>query len=264
MKITLFTNNQARHTSLIESMAEIAKEVYVIQECSTFFPGRVKNDYHCTEVVRKYFDKVIGAEELVFGKLRFCPRNIRYLFIKSEDLNLIDLDIFEQALHSNAYIVFGSSYIKGPLLDFLIKSRAYNIHMGISPYYRGSSCNFWPLYDGRPDLVGATIHLLSRELDSGPIMFHAFPRTKKTDPFVLGMQAVLSAHKGLAEHLLSGELKKMKPVEQDKSLEIRYTRNSDFTDQVVAEYSQMLPSPGQIEEALEKRNPDQFIRPFIK
>ena len=75
----------------------------------------------------------------------------------------------QAALSSDIYIVFGASFIKGWLVDFLIKNKAINIHMGLSPYYRGSSCNFWAMYDNNPNYVGATIHYLSKGLDSGEI-----------------------------------------------------------------------------------------------
>ena len=81
-------------------------------------------------------------------------------------------------LKSDLYIFFGSSYIKGPLVNFLIKKKAINIHMGISPYYRGADCNFWAMYDGNSHLVGATIHMLSKGLDSGAILYHAMSKKK--------------------------------------------------------------------------------------
>ena len=71
-------------------------------------------------------------------------------------------------------------YIKGPLVNFLIKKKAINIHMGISPYYRGADCNFWAMYDGNSHLVGATIHMLSKGLDSGSILYHAMSKKNKT------------------------------------------------------------------------------------
>jgi methionyl-tRNA formyltransferase len=109
------------------------------------------------------------------------------------------LGLLADALRSDIYIVFGASFIKEPLIDFLIVNRAINIHMGISPYYRGSSCNFWAIYDGNPDLVGATVHLLSRNLDSGPMLFHALPKPAPIDPFLLGFRAVQAAHRALIE-----------------------------------------------------------------
>ena len=82
-------------------------------------------------------------------------------------------------LKSDMYIVFGSSFIKGELANFLIKKKAINIHMGVSPYYRGTDCNFWALYDNNPHLVGATIHFLSKGLDNGPILYHAMSKIRK-------------------------------------------------------------------------------------
>ena len=80
--------------------------------------------------------------------------------IKQGDLNSLEKDL-NFALKSDLFIVFGSSFIKNEwLINFLIK-KAINIHMGLSPFYKGSSCNFWALYDN-PEHVGATIHYLSR------------------------------------------------------------------------------------------------------
>ena len=57
--------------------------------------------------------------------------------------------------------------------------------MGISPYYRGSACNFWALYDKNPQFVGATIHYLSEGLDDGDILFHVLPSKKYLNTLIL-------------------------------------------------------------------------------
>ena len=54
--------------------------------------------------------------------------------VKSGDLNLLSRDQFEAALNSDVYVVFGASYIKGWLSDFLVEKDAINIHMGISRF----------------------------------------------------------------------------------------------------------------------------------
>ena len=75
-----------------------------------------------------------------------------------------------------------------------------NLHLGLSPYYRGSSCNFWALYDQNPAYVGATIHLLSKGLDSGDMLFHCLPRLAKGDTaFDFTMRSVFVAQQGLVE-----------------------------------------------------------------
>ncbi|MEA5088405.1 formyltransferase family protein [Solidesulfovibrio sp.] len=236
MKITVFTGNQARHIALLSAMASIADEVYAVQECCTVFPGKVADFYRKSDIMQQYFSQVIASENRIFGDIRFSPSNVRTLSIKSDDLNCIEKSVLAPALSSDIYVVFGASFIKGYLIDFLVANRAVNIHMGVSPYYRGSSCNFWALFDGNPNLVGATIHLLSRGLDSGDMLFHAFPKPQACDPFLLGMKAVKSAIASLAKEIAAGTLFNHVPVTQNKMSEIRYTKNSDFTDEVARLY----------------------------
>jgi len=261
MNITVFTSNQPRHVALIEAMASIADRVYAIQECNTLFPGQVPDFFQKSPVMQDYFSRVIDAESEVFGHPHLLPPNVRSMPMKMGDVSRMPCEWFGEALRADVFVVFGASFIKGSLCEHLVAHRAMNIHMGISPYYRGSSTNFWAMYDDRPELVGATIHLLSKGLDSGPMLFHALPEAREVDPFVYGMRAVRAAHLGLVEYLQSG--KQLEPVPQDKSRELRYSRNADFTDAVASEYLVRLPSPDQMHRKLQKRDASLFLRPFI-
>lgn len=263
MRITAFTSNQPRHVALIETLAGVAETIYAVQECNTVFPGQVPDFFRKSEVMQAYFRRVIAAETQVFGRPRFAPPGALQLPLKMGDLNALELDALAPALESDAYVVFGASFIKGPLCDFLVEHGAYNIHMGTSPYYRGSSTNFWALYDNRPDYVGATIHRLTPGLDSGPMLLHAFPATAATDPFVLGMQAVKAAHTALVERIRTGEITDYEPVPQDKSLQLRYTRSADFTDEVAREYLSRVPTAQEVHAALQARDMSRFLRPFV-
>ena len=263
MRITVFTSNQPRHVALIEALSQIADTVYTVQECSTVFPGRVADFFAKSPVMQDYFARVLAAEKQVFGSARFLPANVRQLPIKMGDLDLLDMQTLGEALHVDRYVVFGASYIKGQLIEHLVARRAINIHMGVSPYYRGSSTNFWAMYDRRPQYVGATIHLLSKGLDSGPMLFHALPPAAAVDPFVHGMNAVKAAQDGLVEALRSGRIDQLEPVPQDRSRELRYTRNADFTDLVAAEYLARLPRPEEMQRQVNARNLSEFVRPYI-
>ncbi len=265
MTITLFTSNQPRHTSLIERLAGLADRVFVVQECNTVFPGQVDDFFRKSEVMQRYFARVIAAERETFGVPRFpmVAGNVRSLPIRMGDVSRMPLDSLDEALGADAFLVFGASYIRGPLCDALVERRAVNIHMGVSPQYRGSSTNFWPLYDGRPEFVGATIHRLTAGLDSGPILFHALPAAEAVDPFLLGMRAVRAAHEAVADSICSGELGELEPLPQDRSLEIRYTRNADFADAVAGEYLDRLLTPAEIGRKLARRDLAGFVRPRI-
>ena len=261
MKITVFTSNQPRHISLIEELAKIADEVFALVETVTVFPGEVADFYAKSETMQAYFKRVILAERAVFGEPRFLPKNVRVMPLKLGDLNRVPITSLKDGLSSERYIVFGASYIKGSLIDVLAEHKALNIHMGTSPYYRGSSCNFWAAYDGNPEYVGATIHRISKGLDSGDMLFHAFPKNTG-DPFLLGMEAVKAAHQGLVLRIKDGSIDSLIPVPQDKSLELRYSKYTDFTDEVAGTYLQNLPSPKTVLERLEKRDVSKFLHPF--
>jgi folate-dependent phosphoribosylglycinamide formyltransferase PurN len=237
MKITVFSSNQPRHISLAKELGKIADEVFFISEVNTVFPGQIDDFFKKTDVMQGYFANVISSEKKVFGDIEFLPSNIRTLSIKSGDLNRLDRSQLEEALHSDVYVVFGASYIKGWLIDFLVHKGALNIHMGISPFYRGSSCNFWALYDNNPSYVGSTIHMLSKGLDSGDMLFHCLPKFVDGDsPFDFTMRSVRAAHYGLCQSISDGSIISMERVVQDKTTELRYTRNSDFTDEVANEF----------------------------
>jgi folate-dependent phosphoribosylglycinamide formyltransferase PurN len=263
MKITVFTSNQPRHLNLIDRLSEISDECYAVVETNTVFPGQVSDFFKKSDTFQQYFSNVINSERKIFGDIRFS-KNINNLIIKSGDLNKIDRSVLEPALDSDIYIVFGSSFIKGWLIDHLVKNKAINIHMGISPYYRGSSCNFWSIYDNNPHLMGATIHMLSKGLDSGDILYHVTPTTVNcSNPFDFTMMSVKSAHESLVQRISNGEIYKYIPVKQDSSLEILYTRNSDFTDEIAKEFLNRDLTISNISNTIDKKKKlIKYINPF--
>ena len=87
--------------------------------------------------------------------------------------------------------------------------------MGISPYYRGTDCNFWAMYDNNPHLVGSTIHLLTKGLDSGPILYHALSKLKTSNPFEYTMSTVKSAFHSLKKKLMDKSIFTYTPLIQD-------------------------------------------------
>jgi folate-dependent phosphoribosylglycinamide formyltransferase PurN len=236
MKITVLTSNQPRHINLINLVSEFAKETYAIVESNTLLPGLVPDFYKDSPTMQEYMFGVRNAEAKLFGLSRLISTKVNTLVMKSNDINYLTREHLKETLNSDIYLVFGSSFIKGWLIDFLIEKRALNIHMGLSPYYRGSSCNFWAMYDSLPNYVGATIHYLSRGLDSGPIIFHSVPKFENEDPFLFTMKAVKNAQEDLVYFIKNRRHLDSDPVIQNRELQIRYTRNLDFTDEVARDF----------------------------
>lgn len=66
--------------------------------------------------------------------------------------------------------VYGTGFIPAGVLE-QAQTIALNLHTGLSPWYRGTACALWPLAEGRPDMVGATVHECTQVLDGGRIFF---------------------------------------------------------------------------------------------
>lgn len=140
------------------------------------------------------------------------------------------------ALVSDLVVVIDSSYNKGWLADALIKKNNVSLHTGISPQYRGSAYNLRALFDNNSKLVGATIHRLAKSLDSGSVIQHVRPRFIGQNLFHFSMPAVAAGHDALADLISNNQLQTMTPQPKDSSLEIRYSKNADFTDEIVASF----------------------------
>ena len=237
MKITLFTANQPRHNYLINKLSEICEELFVVQESRSIIPIGNYNKNFQSKIMKKYFSKLTSAQKRIFGNcyINLSKKKINILPMQLGDLSKCSIKNLSPFLKSDIFIVFGSSYIKGKLLNILIKKKAINIHMGISPFYRGTDCNFWALYDNNPHLVGSTIHLLSKDLDSGPMLYHAVSEPL-SDHFLFTMASVKSAFVSLVEKIKKKEIFKISSIKQFNKNQLRYSTKKEFTEKVVNEF----------------------------
>lgn len=238
MKITVFTGGQRRHISLINKMASLAEEVHAVMEVPLNKIDTSSTPLNNSKSLSEYFQQVSEAESTVFSQDSEVLHHVKKTIIETGLINSLVRNQIEVALKSDIYVVFGSSYIQGWLAEFLIQNRAINIHMGLSPFYRGAACNFWALYDFRPQFVGATIHLLDNGLDSGDIICHSVPQLDGINSFEFSMRSVKVAHDAIAHLITNEDISSILPTKQNKNQQIRYSRVSDFDPIVASEFLQ--------------------------
>jgi folate-dependent phosphoribosylglycinamide formyltransferase PurN len=129
-------------------------------------------------------------------------------------------------------VVYGTGLIKAPMLK-AFEGRMINIHLGLSPYYRGAGTNFWPLVKGEPECVGATIHVLVDRVDAGPVLVQVRPSASAADrAHELGTKALKKAVTVLPSILRSLSIGDIAASHQDLS-QGRVCRLRDFTAQAV-------------------------------
>jgi phosphoribosylglycinamide formyltransferase 1 len=76
--------------------------------------------------------------------------------------------------------IFGTSIFKPPYLENF-SSITFNLHLGLPQYYRGSSCNFWPIHDLQLKHLGATVHQINSGIDTGMIAVQKHTALEKGD-----------------------------------------------------------------------------------
>tara|TARA_Y100000768_G_C23970897_1_gene680470 strand:+ start:1408 stop:2175 length:768 start_codon:yes stop_codon:yes gene_type:complete len=229
MKITVFTSNKDRHNHLINELLKITNEIFIIQESRELISFPDTSNFKKKKSIKKYFSLVQKAEKKIIKRtfIKSNNKKLNLIGLKFGDINNINKNYFKKFLKSDLYIIFGSSFIKGDLLKFLIKKKAINIHMGISPYYKGADCNYWAIKDNNINLVGATIHYLSDQLDGGKIIKYVKP-DYNPNPFLFSMSVVKNTINEIVLLLRNKRVFKIKPKKQDSKKEIRHTKKKDF------------------------------------
>jgi folate-dependent phosphoribosylglycinamide formyltransferase PurN len=96
------------------------------------------------------------------------------------DLNGAESAAFVAERHADVAFIFGVDLIGEPVRSRL-PADAVNLHLGLSPWYRGSATLFWPFYNLQPQFAGVTFHQIVAEADAGEIIHQAVPPLRRGD-----------------------------------------------------------------------------------
>ena len=120
------------------------------------------------------------VEAAVFGDDRQVFDALPTLDIERADLNTPRVADFARTVGADACVVFGADILRDPLLSAL-PALTLNVHLGISPWYRGTATLFWPFHNLEPHWAGATLHRITPQVDSGPILMTCLPELRRGD-----------------------------------------------------------------------------------
>jgi len=199
MRIGILTSTDTRHRYFVNALRRSLNVVAVGYQDTGYVPSRAATadgvDPATAAIVTHHFAERSRQETLFFGHdaamLPDAP-GVRVRRLDKASLNSNDTVAFLQSQRVDAVAIYGTSMIKPPLWD-AFANRMINMHLGLSPYYRGTATNFYPLVNEEPQYVGATIHMIDAGIDSGPILHHARPDITADDmPHTVGCKAILA------------------------------------------------------------------------
>ncbi|PIQ91714.1 MAG: hypothetical protein COV70_02280 [Parcubacteria group bacterium CG11_big_fil_rev_8_21_14_0_20_39_22] len=223
----ILTSNGLRHAFVANLLQKNFNLVGVVAEEK---PVRKSNLQ--TDIVNHLRERDL-VENQYFGSFKGVFDNSNVLKIKSGEVN--DKRTVKWILDNNPdYIVlFGSGLIKSEILN-IYKDKVINLHLGLSPYYRGTATNFWPIVYGEPECIGATIHLASEEIDGGEILSQKRPDLSSGDSFhYIGCKAIMAGAECLISSIQKYEKGVIKPLHQDLGSG-KLFRSSDMSKEAIA------------------------------
>jgi phosphoribosylglycinamide formyltransferase 1 len=197
MRAIVLTSTMRRHQFVANTLASRLEVAAVFQEEKAFQPLRYAHSPADEEVIQRHFAARDESEAEFFADHdRLRAPSVHLPVGGCNDGTTVEA---MQRLEPDVVLVFGTGLLHQSLID-AFPDRILNIHLGLSPYYRGAGTNFWPLVNREPEYCGATIHFLDAGVDSGPMIAHVRPDMLEGDgPHEIGNKTIVSAASALAD-----------------------------------------------------------------
>lgn len=246
MKLAILTSTEMRHRYFARALARSFDVVSVGYEVTVYSPAETEHEDLTPDerrVVADHYAERTHQEEVYFGD--DCARLVESgtLRVRSLEPGVLNSEATVDWLEGgrpDVVVVYGTNLIRSPMID-RFAGRMINMHLGLSPYYRGTATNFYPLVNEEPEYVGATIHLIDPGIDSGPILAHARPDISADDhPHMIGCKAIQSGIDKLIAILPEWYAERRTPVEQWYVPNPRLYLRRDFHPRHVVELSRKM------------------------
>jgi methionyl-tRNA formyltransferase len=164
MKVILLRADNLHHralSSILQSSGLLSAEIVEAKSKSS--------SESQSELISRHFGAREQSEEDFFGFYSQFVSKSPSLVIDNNELNSSLVIEFVKHQEFDLAITFGVSILNSDLIQAL-RNNILGIHLGLSPYYRGSGTNFFPFVNAELGAVGYTLMHLNLGIDKGPIV----------------------------------------------------------------------------------------------
>jgi len=130
------------------------------------------------------------------------------------NINTIDVSKINQ-VDCDYILIIGTRIVSKSLLNS-IRHPIINLHLGITPLYRGVHGGYWSVLEGKEEFCGVTLHHVDSGIDTGGIIGQDLIQLDSLDNYVTYPVKQLVQGIKLIESYLEGN--KMMKIIQDESL----------------------------------------------
>jgi phosphoribosylglycinamide formyltransferase-1 len=172
-KVIVLTGDELRHQYFRTVFADDSRFSVIASFCEgteRSLEARVFENKDSSLIEQEHVLARKQSEEDFFGETcRDLTDRSSPIKIKKGEIN--DPKVVQSIMKQNPdlLVCYGSSLVKSELLQ-RFQGRFLNVHLGLSPYYRGSGTNVWPLINNEPHMVGATFMHIDAGIDTGRII----------------------------------------------------------------------------------------------
>lgn len=252
MKVVIFTSNAIRHKFFANKINNYVEECMIFSESKPLDSDVTNNYQELTSIQKHFYDRFMTEKKFFEGNDTFLGETFT---INRGQINSLETIERIRKFQPDVILVFGSSILKEEIIRLVPTGKFLNMHLGISPYYRGSGTNFWPFVNNELEFVGATILHIDPGIDTGDIVTHIRPIFEINDNvhsigckiIQKGTETMIKILEKIKENIEINREKQWKVSEE------KYYRMKDFDESALKKYHQNLKN-GIIKEFLQKNN----------
>lgn len=236
-KILLLTGSELRHQYIRymlykHPMIKIVCAILEGEEQSLENRTNFAHDVH--GILRKHIiDRKIN-EEKHFNGIAEIHHPVK--FIKKGDINSDFISGIVKNLDIDYVVCYGCSILTGFWFD-IFHNKIINMHLGLSPYYRGSGTNFWAMADNNFSCVGTTFMYMNKGIDTGKIIIQKRAEIKEQDsPHDIGNRLIKESGEFLPNLLCTLDDISHNVIKPQFNTLRRFCSRKDFNVEIVTNF----------------------------
>ncbi len=169
MKVVFVTGSHPRHAYIARALAATGKlSGLVIEQREEHVPQAPETlSDELKQLFNLHFANRAKAEQCFFSQNTFP--DVPVLNVTHATLNSEKTCRFLSQQAPDLLLSYGCHMLTEQTLS-TVSGKKWNIHGGLSPWYRGGVTHFWPSYMLEPQMTGMTVHELTQQLDAGDVI----------------------------------------------------------------------------------------------